>query len=232
MTEQDVLTACERLFLFPLGTTVLFPNTVLPLHVFEPRYRALTRDCLASTQCLAIPLLVAGWERDYEGRPPIHPVAGMAKIVQHEELDDGRFVLVLRGIARVRIEDEIAGDEPYRVARCAPLEIPRIQSATIANRALERLRLHFGQFLVAHEEIVGDRDENGQFVVGQSPEIRRLLEGSTHPVVYCDLIGHLVLSSPEDRQKFLETDSLEERIEQLIAAITLDRGSSVGGAEA
>ena len=77
----------------------------------------------------------------------------------------------------------------------------------------------FGQYLVHHQEIVGERDEQGDFVIGPSPEIRRLLEGSTHPIVYCDLIGHIVLHSPDERQRFLETDALEDRIEQLIASI-------------
>jgi Lon protease-like protein len=218
VNDTELRAACDHLFLFPLPATVLFPNTVVPLHVFEPRYRALTKDCLASTRCMAIPLLEDGAQA-MTLRPPIHPVAGMAKIIQHEELADGRYLLVLQGIARVRIEDELQTADPYRVARAEPLQIPRVRSATTANRGLERLRLLFGQYLVLHHEIVGERDAEGNFVVGSSPEIRRLLEGSTHPVVYCDLIGHIVLSSPAERQLFLETDALEDRIEQLIAAL-------------
>lgn len=218
MNDAQLRAACDHLFLFPLPTTVLFPNTVLPLHVFEPRYRALTKDCLASTRCLAIPLLEDGAQA-MTMRPPIHPVAGMARILQHEELSDGRYLLVLEGVARVRIENELDTADPYRVARAEPLEIPRVRSPRTANRGLERLRLLFGQYLVLHHQIVGERDDEGNFVVGPSPEIRRLLEGSTHPVVYCDLIGHIVLSSPAERQLFLETDALEDRIDQLIAAI-------------
>jgi ATP-dependent Lon protease len=218
MTDDQLRRACDRLFLFPLPGTVLFPNTVLPLHVFEPRYRALTKDCLASTQCMAIPLL-EDKSLAMTMRPPIHPVAGMAKIVQHEELPDGRYVLLLQGIARVRIEGELDTQDPYRIARAAPLEIPRVRSARTANHGLERLRLLFGQYLVQHQDIVGHKDDDGSFVLGPSPEIRRLLEGSTHPVVYCDLIGHIVLGSAAERQLFLETDTLEDRIEQLIAAI-------------
>jgi ATP-dependent Lon protease len=218
VNDAELRAACDHLFLFPLPTTVLFPNTVVPLHVFEPRYRALTKDCLASSRCMAIPLLEDGAQA-MTMRPPIHPVAGMAKIIQHEELSDGRYLLVLQGIARVRIGDERLTGDAYRVARAEPLQIPRVRSARSANLGLERLRLLFGQYLVLHHEIVGERDDEGNFVVGSSPEIRRLLEGSTHPVVYCDLIGHIVLSSPAERQLFLETDALEDRIEQLIAAI-------------
>jgi Lon protease-like protein len=226
VNDAQLRAACDHLFLFPLPTTVLFPNTVVPLHVFEPRYRALTKDCLASTKCMAIPLLEDG-RQAMTMRPPIHPVAGMAKIIQHEELSDGRYLLVLQGIARVRIEDELPTSDLYRVARAEPLQIPRVRSARTANRGLERLRLLFGQYLVLHHEIVGERDAEGNFVVGSSPEIRRLLEGSTHPVVYCDLIGHIVLSSPAERQLFLETDALEDRIEQLIAAIAGGMASPV-----
>jgi len=100
---------------------VFFPKTLLPLHIFEPRYRTMIADALRGDQTLCVALLQSGWEADYEGSPPVHPVACVGRIVQHEQLADGRYNIVLQGEARVMIE----GYErllPYRVGRLRLLE--------------------------------------------------------------------------------------------------------------
>jgi hypothetical protein len=85
---------------------VLFPNVFLPLHIFEPRYREMVADAVASDRMIGMVLLRAGWDRDYEGRPPVYPI-GCSGVVTHvERLADGRYNLVLRGIERFRILDE------------------------------------------------------------------------------------------------------------------------------
>ena len=78
-----------RIPIFPLPEVVFFPETVLPLHVFEPRYRQMIADCLAGDRWLAVAMLRAGWEKDYQGRPPVHGVAGAGEIIQAEMLADG-----------------------------------------------------------------------------------------------------------------------------------------------
>src|SRR5207253_4170439 len=85
--------------LFPLPNLVLFPHVVQPLHVFEPRYREMTTDALAGDRLIATALLHPDWEAVYEGHPPIHPVACLGRIVADQRLDDGRFLLLLRGLA-------------------------------------------------------------------------------------------------------------------------------------
>jgi Lon protease-like protein len=101
--------------LFPLPDVVLFPNVFLPLHVFEPRYRAMVEDVLAGDRLIGMVLLKPGWEPDYDGRPPVYGV-GCAGLVTHaERLPDGRFNLVLRGLSKFRISGERA-DQVYRVA--------------------------------------------------------------------------------------------------------------------
>ena len=102
--------------IFPLPNVVLFPNVFLPLHIFEPRYRAMVADALAGDRIIGMSLLQAGYERDYEGRPPVYPV-GCAGVITHAEpLADGRYNIVLRGIEKYRIEAEQAG-KPYRLAQ-------------------------------------------------------------------------------------------------------------------
>lgn len=106
---------------FPLPNVVLFPGMFLPLHIFEPRYRTMTADALAGERLIAMALLQPGWQKDYEGRPPIHPILGVGKIVEDAKLEDGRFNLVLFGLTRVRLLEEV-GEGPYRTARVEILQ--------------------------------------------------------------------------------------------------------------
>jgi Lon protease-like protein len=76
--------------IFPLPNVVFFPHTLLPLHIFEPRYRKMLADCLAGERRLAVVLLRPGWEADYYGRPAVHSVAGAGEIIQSEMLPNGR----------------------------------------------------------------------------------------------------------------------------------------------
>jgi len=108
---------------FPLPNVILFPGMFLPLHIFEPRYREMTADALRGERLIAMALLKPGWEDQYEGRPPIHPVMGMGKIVEHETLKDGRYNLVLLGLLRVRLLHEV-GSGSYRSAKVELLEEP------------------------------------------------------------------------------------------------------------
>ena len=90
--------------IFPLPNVVLFPNVFLPLHIFEPRYRAMVGDALAGDRIIGMSLLQPGYEADYEGRPAVYPI-GCAGVITHaERLADGRYNIVLRGIEKFRID--------------------------------------------------------------------------------------------------------------------------------
>ncbi len=110
----------EPLPLFPLPSVVLFPNVFLPLHIFEPRYREMVADAVASDRMIGMALLRPGWERDYEGRPPVYPIGCSGVITHVERLPDGRYNIVLRGIERFRIAAE-QHERSYRVALVDPL---------------------------------------------------------------------------------------------------------------
>ncbi len=95
--------------MFPLGS-VLVPGMILPLHVFEPRYRQLVRDCLAGDGEFGVVLIERGSE---VGGGDVRTDAGtMARIVQADEMPDGRFALVAVGVRRIRVERWL-DDEPY-----------------------------------------------------------------------------------------------------------------------
>jgi hypothetical protein len=107
--------------IFPLPNVVLFPNVVLPLHIFEARYRAMVSDALEQDRIIGMVLLRSGWENDYEGRPPVY-TTGCAGLITHaERLNDGRFNIVLKGLEKFAIEDE-DDSLPYRLARVRSIE--------------------------------------------------------------------------------------------------------------
>ena len=122
----------ELLPLFPLPNVVLFPNVFLPLHIFEPRYREMVADALASDRMIGMVLLRPGWDRDYEGRPPIYGVGCSGVLTHAEKLPDGRYNIVLRGIERFRILEEDHALS-YRRAAIEPLGE---QALTAADRAV------------------------------------------------------------------------------------------------
>jgi uncharacterized protein len=102
--------------LFPLGDVVLFPHVPVPLHIFEPRYRKMVADALGGARVIGMILLRPGWEKDYEGRPPVFEAGCAGLIDRWEELPDGRYNILLRGLTRFRVREEHEGDV-YRIAR-------------------------------------------------------------------------------------------------------------------
>lgn len=131
--------------IFPLPSVVLFPNVFLPLHIFEGRYRQMVADALAGDRLIGMTLLKAGYEDDYEGRPPIYAVGCSGVITHVERLPDGRFNMVLRGVEKFRIlgEEDPAPGQLYRRALIEPLaddihEFER-ESLSAARRSLESL---------------------------------------------------------------------------------------------
>lgn len=103
---------------FPLPNLVMFPHVLQPLHVFEPRYRRLTEDALASDRLIAMAVIEPG---ACEPRPPLRPVACLGRIATYHRLSDGRFNLLLAGVARVRLVEELDRDTLYRQFRAEPL---------------------------------------------------------------------------------------------------------------
>lgn len=118
--EFDAETFSGVARLFPLPNLVLYPHVLQPLHIFEERYREMVEDALMGDKLIAMAVLKPGWERDYESRPPIAPVACLGKIVAHHRLPDGRYNLLLLGVQRVRIAQEL---DPLRSFRQASVEL-------------------------------------------------------------------------------------------------------------
>jgi Lon protease-like protein len=119
-TTTDIEAALTELPIFPLPQVVLFPQASLPLHIFEPRYRAMLRDCLATHKVMAMALVAGPSHGRDPGHPAIRSVAGAGIIVEHQTLPDGRANIVLRGSVRVSL-DELPFVPPYRRAKATLL---------------------------------------------------------------------------------------------------------------
>ena len=110
--------------LFPLPNVWLFPAVILPLHVFEERYRQMIEDCLDGPGRIVLGTIQAGHEHESAGAPPIYPLAGLGEIGRHERLADGRFNILLVGLKRVLVK-EVPSDRLYRKVQVhAAPEVP------------------------------------------------------------------------------------------------------------
>ncbi len=102
--------------LFPLPEVSLFPGVPRPFIIFEPRYRAMVADALEGNRIIGMVALRPGFEKDYEGRPPVYAVGCAGQIQQYQQLPDGRYLILLRGFTTFRIASEDQR-KPYRLAR-------------------------------------------------------------------------------------------------------------------
>jgi Lon protease-like protein len=106
----------ETIALFPLPNVVLFPHVDLPLHIFEPRYREMVRDAMEGDRLIGMTLLRGDWRSNYQGSPQIYPLGCVGRIETFAALPDGRSNILLRGVSRFEIVEELAG-RSYRRAR-------------------------------------------------------------------------------------------------------------------
>ncbi len=189
--------------LFPLPNVVLFPRAVLPLHIFEQRYKAMTADALISGRLIAMALLRPGWEKDYYCRPAIEPVVCVGKILTSEKLSDGKYNFLLQGTRRARVIRE-SSQRPYRIAEVELMAAPPVMEIDLLN---ERQRL---------SDIL-NRDAVAQTQLGC--QLRRILASplSTSDVV--DLIAFNLLQNVPLKQALLAEADPSRRISRLIAAL-------------
>lgn len=139
---------CGKVKLFPLPNLVLFPQVVQPLHIFEPRYCDMLSDCLASDKLIAMALLEKGWEKNYKSCPPIASTVCVGKVISHAPTEDGRHNILLVGMKRARVIEEIVPGKSYREAKVEVLEDYYSPETNDARRLqTERLQELFARFV-------------------------------------------------------------------------------------
>ena len=129
--------------IFPLPEVVLFPGVSRPLLIFEPRYREMVADALKGDKIIGMVLLRPGYEKDYEGRPPIFAIGCAGVIEKYEQFPDGRYAILLQGLTTFRVLSEDQR-KPYRLARIETIpemleDAERTPLSTLREQITQRL---------------------------------------------------------------------------------------------
>jgi Lon protease-like protein len=187
--------------LFPLPNLVLFPQVMQPLHIFEPRYRQMTDDALADDRQIAMVLPLPGWEPDYAGQPALHAVACVGRIMAEQRLDDGRYNILLRGTARVRIVEEPSSEKLYRLAKVKTLnEIP-LNDETRTAFWRHTIRAKMPAWFAKQSEVLD--------------QLRKLLDSELEMGTFCDILAFALPLDAEFKQHLLEELNAEARLRKL-----------------
>ena len=200
--DSDALAALP---IFPLPNCVLLPGGLLPLHVFEPRYRELTRDCLATNHLMGVARLRPGFETTYYGRPPVYERCGVGRIICSEELPDGRFALLLRGVARVEIERELPNDRTYRM----------VEARLLADAKCDPRHAHD-----YHHKLITLCDRLAEVIEQGGPQLRDLVRSFDSPGACADAVAAALIMDPDTRQELLEACDPMVRLERTLGHVS------------
>lgn len=202
-SPESLQKACANMSLFPLPRVVLFPGTLLRLHVFEPRYVQLLEDVQQADGLFAVPMLRTASLLVLS--PELYPVAGIGKVVHCTPLPENRFHIVLLGVGRMRIMEEKKSDHPYRTASGMLLS--------------EETR---GFDVVPLQQLLTQ-------IIMRNPSLadtwNTLLDELLPPRTFINTVAELIISSAEEKQSFLELEHAAEQGEFLsekLAEVLLD----------
>jgi Lon protease-like protein len=207
MREQAAFdpTALSSLPIFPLPNCVLLPGGLLPLHVFEPRYRELTRDSLAGSHLIGVARLRPGYEQTYYGRPPVYERCGVGKIICSEELPDGRFALLLRGVARVEIARELSVDRTYRMVEAHQLPDASCDPADARDH---------------HHKLITLCDRLAEVIEQGGSQLRDLARAFESPGACADAVAAALIMDADARQELLEACDPMVRLQRTLGHVS------------
>jgi Lon protease-like protein len=189
--------------LFPLPNVVFFPRAVLPLHIFEERYKTMTAHALAGDRLVAMALLRPGWEANYYAKPAIEPIVCVGKIASAERLDDGKYNFLLHGMTRARILYE-EPSAPYRIARVETLQETPVMEIDLANHRQRLTEIFCREPLASLPQI---------------KELKRIVASPMPTGEVTDVIAfHLFNSVPLKQSLLAETD-IPRRVSRVIDAL-------------
>lgn len=184
--------------IFPLPTVVFFPETYLPLHIFEPRYREMVQEAAAHEQCIGMALLKDGWEDQYNDAPPIYSIGCVGRIISSHKLSDGRYNIVLQGLHRCTYQEQTVITS-YRQARITPY-VPQVRTSLTSD-----IRRHLEE--TAQEYLTSKKANQLCDVIGSGT--------LTDSILVHNLSAGLDLS-PIEKQFLLESNDLSQQARRLI----------------
>lgn len=202
--------------LFPLPNAVLFPHVMQPLHIFEPRYRSMVEDAMSSDRAIAIASFEPGWEEHYEGRPPLKPTACLGHIAACQEMDDGRYNILLLGRQRVSILEELPPLRQFREARALLVEdeYPTQGDDERPQRQRELVDA-FRQVLPSVPEVLNQLDE--------------LLARSVPLGMLTDIFAYTVEMSIDIKHRLLSETNVDKRATELLKKLAELEASGENG---
>ncbi|HEV8393573.1 MAG TPA: LON peptidase substrate-binding domain-containing protein [Vicinamibacterales bacterium] len=181
--------------LFPLPEVVLFPNVDRPLLIYEPRYREMVADALKGNRTIGMVRLRPGFEKDYEGRPPIYAIGCAGIIQESEQLPDGRYIILLRGLTTFRVLSEDQR-KAYRLARVEMIP-DRVEAQDLGPLSTLRERL-------------------AALLVSVLPANAELPDPSMGDAEFVNLVAQALKMPESERQDLLERDSVLARARTLV----------------
>jgi Lon protease-like protein len=200
-------TSLKTISLFPLPNSVFYPGTVLPLLIFEERYRQMVGDAIDSGQWIGMVLLKPGFEEEYDGSPEIFSVGCAGSLNQWNKQDDGKYDIVLRGQSRFRIVREV-GDTLYRQAEVELLNSTNDQTIEPSSDLLKQL---IGKFHSFTSQLPLN---NAQKVEMDVQDCKKLSEA-------VDRVAYFFDQPLTDRQQFLEELDVKKRYQKIHELIDL-----------
>jgi Lon protease-like protein len=202
-----------------LPNATLFPQALLPLYIFEPRYRKMLVDSLHTDRMFSVAMQKPGRTRETPS-----PVAGLGLIRVSVGHQDGTSHLVLQGIARVQLVETVRY-KPYRIQRIQPLASPPCNDVVVdalMAKVRELLEERVAQGLGFPPPIAASKSKNGSLPRISAKEVLEYLDKLNDPEQVADLVSCAVLSGAEQRQTILETVNLENRLKTLIHFLMAD----------
>ncbi len=188
----------RELPLFPLPEYTLFPNTLVPFHVYEPRFRDMLAHCVSGRRLLVVAALSPGWEHQPPERTPTVAVAGLGRVLSDRRYPDGRLDLFVHGIDRVRISTRLR-TEPWPI-----VDVERVPDrlGDQLDGALQRLASVTARLAAS----LGD----------EGAPLRELLASTSDPAVLTNRLAATVVEDFAARQALLETTCPAERSAHLV----------------
>lgn len=199
--EEDAvdLEALQSMMVFPLPGLVLLPGGILPLHFFEPRYRDLARDCLATnSRCMVIANIARETAQDRV--PTLLPRACVGRVIEHRQNNDGTYDVLLEGVMRVGIED-VDSPHAYRLVRAVPMR-DRVPEQGLPANDCETARS-----LVRDIASMIARRQSGFEVIAQDAD---------PPGLWVDRLAYQFVADRAALQELLETLDARARLDTVI----------------
>jgi Lon protease-like protein len=207
----------QRIPVFPLSRAILLPRATLPLHIFEPRYLQMVDDVMSTSRVLGM-IQPTGAEEEEESpvsrTAPLRRIGCAGRITSYQELDDGRLLISLSGIARFEVTEEVELAKPYRICTVSYERFLGDFAAGAGEEEVDRERL-----MSALKAYLQARDLKADWAA--------ISKTSTEA-----LVNSLALVSPygsEEKQALLEAADLKTRAEMLVALAEMDMAAGSRG---